>query len=278
MRIIFFAKLSITKVPVRVPCTAGSAWSSGACSTVKPGTKPASASGAGRMNMFRTKLACQAFGVMNRTFRRCFWSAPAQRSWTKTSCASRWARTSARSFSNPAAVPLPFLSHQISDALDGSSTTNLSLGERPVCGEVTAVKAPALDRCPSPRRTACSISCAAVRLAYTRTGCRPASGRVTASGAVRVELIGSSGPFRPVSGQRQAALLATRTLLGVDRSDDRHVHDVVHIRTALQDVDGCSEPHQDGPDRLRPPEPGQQLVTDIGRIEVGENKHIGRAL
>ena len=51
------------KVPVRVPWRAGSAWNSGACRIVKFGAKAASASTAGRMNMFRTKFACHAFGV-----------------------------------------------------------------------------------------------------------------------------------------------------------------------------------------------------------------------
>ena len=198
---------------------AGSAWSSGAWSTVKPGWKLPSASGDGRMNMFRTKLACHALGVTNRTLRRCFGSAPAQRSWTKTSCASRCARTDCSSFSNPASFPLPFFSHQISALHDGSSTTNLSLGERPVWGVVTAVKAPALVRCPSPRRMACSISCAALKLACTRTGWSPASGRDTASGAVLVELIWSSGGACPVQvngkracGRRERSCASTAAM------------------------------------------------------------------
>ena len=58
------------KVPIRVPCRAGSAWNSGACSTVKPGRKCASSAGRARMNMLRTNSACHALGVMNRTGRR----------------------------------------------------------------------------------------------------------------------------------------------------------------------------------------------------------------
>jgi hypothetical protein len=49
-------------VPVRVPCFAGSAWNSGACSTVKFASKPASCASLGRMNMLRTKCACHALG------------------------------------------------------------------------------------------------------------------------------------------------------------------------------------------------------------------------
>ena len=55
------------KVPVFVPCFAGSAWNSGACSTVKPGSKAASSEGSGRTNMLLTNRALQARGVMNRT-------------------------------------------------------------------------------------------------------------------------------------------------------------------------------------------------------------------
>ena len=39
MRISCLAKLSTMKVLVRVPCRAGSAWNSGACSTVKLGAE-----------------------------------------------------------------------------------------------------------------------------------------------------------------------------------------------------------------------------------------------
>ena len=50
-------------VSLRVPCLAGSALNSGACSTEKFGAKVASSRTSGRMNMFRTKFECQAFGV-----------------------------------------------------------------------------------------------------------------------------------------------------------------------------------------------------------------------
>ena len=63
----FLAKLRTMNVPVRVPCRVGSAWKSGACSTVKPGRNWASSAGTARMNMLRTNRACHALGVMNRT-------------------------------------------------------------------------------------------------------------------------------------------------------------------------------------------------------------------
>jgi len=49
-------------VPVRVPCFAGSAWYSGAWSTVKFGVKVGSSLASGRMNMFRTNAICHALG------------------------------------------------------------------------------------------------------------------------------------------------------------------------------------------------------------------------
>ena len=48
------------------------------------------------------------------------------------------------------------LPHQIRPSVSGSFTTNLSLGERPVCGEVTTAKGPPLATTPSWRRIASS--------------------------------------------------------------------------------------------------------------------------
>ena len=56
------AMFSTMNVPVRVPCFAGSACSSGACSTVKFGAKLASSTSSGRTNMLRTNAMCHAFG------------------------------------------------------------------------------------------------------------------------------------------------------------------------------------------------------------------------
>ena len=62
MRIMRFARLSTMNVPVRVPCLAGSASNSGACSTVKFGSNVGSSVASGRMNMLRTNAICHAFG------------------------------------------------------------------------------------------------------------------------------------------------------------------------------------------------------------------------
>ena len=50
------------KVLVRVPWRAGSAWNSGACRTVKLGSKVGRSVSSGRMNMLRTNAMCHAFG------------------------------------------------------------------------------------------------------------------------------------------------------------------------------------------------------------------------
>ena len=62
MRIMRSARFSTMNVLVRVPCFAGSAWNSGACSTVKFGAKSFSAESSGRTNMLRTKAMCHALG------------------------------------------------------------------------------------------------------------------------------------------------------------------------------------------------------------------------
>ena len=53
-----------------VPSRSGSASQKGAWSTVKPGSKSASSSAAGRMNMLRVKSECQADSLTTRTGRR----------------------------------------------------------------------------------------------------------------------------------------------------------------------------------------------------------------
>src|SRR5919197_2895487 len=51
---------------------------------------------------------------------------------------------------------------------EGSSTKNLSLGDRPVCCPVSAERAPVETTLASPRRTACSKRAVADRLCHTR--------------------------------------------------------------------------------------------------------------
>src|SRR6186997_219566 len=63
--------------------------------------------------------------------------------------------------------------HQILSRLDGSSTMNLSSGERPVCLPVRTTSGPSAAMRPSPWRMASSYSSAVDRLART---CRPRAG------------------------------------------------------------------------------------------------------
>ena len=85
IRIVCFPKLTTMNVPERVPCTAGSASSSGACSTSQDGMKEPRSAGVGRRNMLETNSACQALGVTKRMAMRWFGSAPANRSRTHSS-------------------------------------------------------------------------------------------------------------------------------------------------------------------------------------------------
>src|SRR6478735_5310825 len=63
--------------------------------------------------------------------------------------------------------------HQILSWLDGSSTMNLSSGDRPVCLPVRTTSGPSAAMRPSPWRMASSYSSAVDRLART---CRPRAG------------------------------------------------------------------------------------------------------
>ena len=154
------------KVPVRVPCRAGSASNSGACSTVKFGSKPARSATSGRMNMFRTNAMCHALGDTYRTESRYFGSAPQYRSCTNRSGRpSRYSRTSPSSASKCSAeIGWLTLPQSTSRSVDGSRTMNLSFGERPVCGAVTATNGPMSASSPSPRRMADSSRTVCTRL------------------------------------------------------------------------------------------------------------------
>ena len=135
------------------------------------------------MNMLRTKRACHALGVRNRTGSRKAGSAPPKRSCTNTSGSPlRWARADSSSRAKWASESFSFRSHHTSADDPGSSTTNLSLGLRPVWGEVMAAKAPLSLSWPSSRRTACSTSRLGDRFAQTRSGARPWTASVALSG------------------------------------------------------------------------------------------------
>ena len=90
--------------------------------------------------------------------------------------------------------------HQTSPVTDGSSTTNLSCAERPVCTPVVTTRAPSTDSRPSSRRTASATSAGAVRLACTGRDAWtpvPASASAASGLPVRVPRV------RCVGGKRQ---------------------------------------------------------------------------
>src|SRR2546430_5501790 len=66
-------------------------------------------------------------------------------------------------------------------------------------------------------------------------------------------------------------------LQGVHRGDDGHVHDVVYLRAALQHMHRLGHADENGPDRLRAPDPVEQLVGDVRGIQVRKNQHVRRA-
>jgi hypothetical protein len=77
MSAVRFSRLTRMKTSELVPSEAGSARSSGAWSTVKPGRKSGSSESAGWMNMLRANRLCHACSVTTRTLRRSSRSAPA---------------------------------------------------------------------------------------------------------------------------------------------------------------------------------------------------------
>src|SRR5436190_24399258 len=77
IRIVRCAKWMTMNVPDWVPCSAGSACISGACSTVQDGAKVARPDGGGRRNALYTNRAHHAIGVTKRMPKRGVGTAPA---------------------------------------------------------------------------------------------------------------------------------------------------------------------------------------------------------
>src|SRR6266542_1472987 len=257
------------KVPERVPWIAGSAFSSGAWSTCQAGVNVSRVDAVGRRNMLYTNSACQAFGVTNRMPMRWLGSAPANRSRTNRSRSFRWRITSACSRSKCAGARGWFTRpHQTSPSDAGSRTRNLSLGLRPVCGAVTAQNGPPSTMRPSLRRAACSYSAGGPRFQWTALfGASPSPSSPSARRSVSCAAWVACTVIRRFPGGSRPR--PAPVLLGVDRRDDGHVHDIVHVRTPLQDVDRLGHPHQDRPDRLGAADAVQQLVADVRGVQVG---------
>jgi hypothetical protein len=74
------------------------------------------------------------------------------------------ARMSACSRSKASGAMGALFSHQMPASTEGSRTTNLSLGERPVCWPVSTSSVPPRPISPSPRRTAASTRAGSIRL------------------------------------------------------------------------------------------------------------------
>src|SRR5512135_630907 len=166
------------------------------------------------------------------------------------------------------------LPHHTWSAAEGSRTTNLSPGLRPVWGLVTAQNGPDSASTPSPRRTACSYSAAGPRFQYTaRSGAKPSS----VAPERRAPLPAGDGAIvcmrSPlvllVRGPRVAAMFQ-----GVQSGEHRQIDDIAHLRTSLQDVYRLGHTDQHRADGLGAAQPGEQLVGDVRGVEVGEYQHV----
>ncbi len=107
--------------------------------TMKSGSKSASSSSLGRMNMFLTKCACQATSVIKRTLRRVSALAPQKASTINSRLPDNcWVTSPFRCCQVPCEsgllsfLPLPLSDHQTVSRVVSSRTRYLSFGERPV--------------------------------------------------------------------------------------------------------------------------------------------------
>ena len=64
-------------------------------------------------------------------------------------------------------------------------------------------------------------------------------------------------------------------LFGIHHCQGSNINDFLHLGAPRQYVSGFAESQQNGSDRLCPTDAHEQLVSDIGGREVGEDQHIG---
>ena len=156
-------------VVVRVPCRAGSAWNSGAWRTVKFGSNVGSSRQLGadehvpnerHVPRVRRDVAhrqairriCAAIEILDEQL-----AGLVQVVRARPRAAARISRRTRLVDLAPVDVILG----------RGSFTTNLSFGERPVCGVVTATNGPMSANSPSLRRAAAFISSGAIKFQWT---------------------------------------------------------------------------------------------------------------
>src|SRR5258705_7269406 len=150
----------------------------------------------------------------------------------------------------------------------GSFTTNLSLGERPVCGVVMATNGPISVNSPSSRRAAALKSSGAIKFQWTSPGgyspCLARPMLLSRAASARWGLISVAIPRLPL----------TDPLLRVHHGDRGHIHDVLPVGALLEHVNGKIHTDQERTDLRRTAEVVQKLVRDIPRAQVGKYQHV----
>src|SRR5690242_5925748 len=166
----------------------------------------------------------------------------------------------------------------------GSLTTNLSLGERPVCGDVTATNGPIAANSPSPRRDAAFMSSGAIRFQLIfPLGSSPCLDKPTVLSrctVARSGLMSVAIRYMPqfVVRIRSAARPCDHPArLGVHHRDGRHVHDVLHICATLEHMYRTVHSKENRTNCGRSSKVVQQLVRNVACAQVREDQHI-RAL
>ena len=186
-------------VAVRVPCFAGSAWNSGACRTVKFSSNDAQLGGLGADEHVAHEQRVPRVGrdvADAQPMRRIGAGIQVLDEQIGGRSTGRRARRRAARRSAAGQRLVHRAPIDVRRPTRPSRTTNLSLGERPVCGDVTAANGPWAARCPSPRRTASSTSAGpSGSSAWSHGAQSPAA-------SSRVVARGGRGPGAPAAGSR----------------------------------------------------------------------------
>src|ERR1700694_4949164 len=150
----------------------------------------------------------------------------------------------------------------------GSCTTNLSLGERPVCGVVMATNGPISANSPSPRRAASLKSSGAIKFQWT-------SPRGASPCLLNPTLLSRATDLRcGLISVAIACLPLTPPLLRVHYRDSGHIHDILNIGALLEYMHGKIHTDQERSDLRRAAEVVQQLVGDIPRAQIGKYQDV----
>jgi len=125
-------------------------------------------------------------------------------------------------------------------SLDGSRTTNLSFGDRPVCCPVLATSGPSAAKMPSPRRIASSYKAAGLRFQWTRPERRMPSASRPCARSTWIDMLFNSpsvaGSGSLMSDAISRAAIMTKTPIVLGRSGVRQL--MVYKQRFSRDVPG----------------------------------------